>query len=236
MVNAMGFSASAFRRAVSGSVTVSAALLLAALAGVWSVRDRVFGPRDGAPEGAGPQAVGMTIAGQKLAVPSHLIRFEDQRSTGTHGRVDLAFTWPDLAAVQARSVRNLDDATPDPAVVFVSIEPRQSPLDTSARLTAVYARFFVGAPIEGPNGLVGQRMASGSGYEDELIFYEPGGVRPFAARCFATDGDNLATTCLREIAVGPSLVALYRFRYALMPDWRSLDERVRTLAEGLLTR
>ena len=217
-------------RSRAGSAALAVALALGVAAAAWL---RLAGPGPASVARAG-EPIAVEVAGEALSVPPALIRFADQRRPGRHARLDFVLAWPGLGAPGAHAARGLDDTAPDPTLVFLSIEPREGALDSSTRLATVYGRFFAGEPFDGPAGLVGRRMAPGSGYEDEIVFFEPGSVRPFAARCFAAEAAGRASLCLREIAIGRDLAATYRFRYGLIGEWRALDERVRALAEGFL--
>jgi hypothetical protein len=173
------------------------------------------------------EPVAVAVAGERLNIPAGFFRFDDQRAAGQSLRIDLAMAWPTLGPVAPKAG---DD--PDPTVVYVSIEPRENDLDSSARLGTVYRRFFVGPALAGPDGLVGTRLAKGSGYEDEIMFYEPGRQRPFVTRCFATGTENVATVCTRETLLGKGLVAVWRYRWPLIAAWKDLDARIAARLDG----
>lgn len=184
--------------------------------------------------GATPSRVTIEIGGEFLNLPPELVRFSNQRKPGPKPRVDLALVWPSLGPLDTERAGATETADPSSPVVFVGIEPRENALDTSSRVATVYSRFFAGDQFEGPAGLVGRRMKAGSGYDDELIFFEPGSVRPFAARCFALKQETVATVCLREVLIGRNLVATYRFRFGLLQSWPELDERMSALFDDFL--
>lgn len=174
-----------------------------------------------APE-TSPAPVAIDLAGQPLALPRNAVRFVDQRSPGPQTRVDLALAWPELEGRTEATAARFD--TPDLAadVVYVTLQARRDAWDSATRLGAVYARFFVGEPWEGPGGLQGRRMAPKSGYGDEEIFLEPGAVRPFVARCFPLAPGEPPTMCLRDTLRGGLLVTL-RFPKPLLACWHELD-------------
>ena len=217
------------RRALLVAVVGVVALGVTAVA----VRLRLQPDRTAAEAPAGPVAV--TVAGTALTVPSTLIRFAMQRRAGEQARLDLAATWPDLAPVRPPPVGGEAEPAADaPPVLYLGIEQRGTDLDMSGRLGTVYVRFLLPEPLDAPPGLDGRRLAKGSGYEDEELYFEPGAVRPFVARCFPLVPGTAPGTCLTDFNVGDRLNVSVRFPKALLADWQVLDKATRALAESFL--
>ncbi|MDK9695236.1 MAG: hypothetical protein OEL76_02455 [Siculibacillus sp.] len=174
-----------------------------------------------------PTPLRIEIGGRPLTLPANTIRFADQRVPGPHLGVDLALTWPELEGRSERTAARFD--TPHYAldVVHLSIRPRQDTWDSASRLAAVYARFFIGEPWPGPAGLQGRRLSPKSGYADEVVYHEPGAVRPFVARCFPLAAGEPPKMCLRDVLHGNLLVTL-RFPEVLLEHWRELDAALET--------
>ncbi len=215
-----------------GIVAGLVAVLVAATAAAFLLRDD---RRDVAE--TSPALVRVEIAGRALAIPGNALRFADQREPGSKARLDLALSWPELEGRTAETSARFD--TPDYAtdILFLTIEPRRDGWDSATRLAAVYSRFFVGEPWDGPGDLQGRRLAPKSGYEDEEIFLEPGVVRPFVARCFPLARGGRPAMCLHDVAHGALSVSL-RFPKVLLTDWREIDAGLegRLVAWGLETR
>lgn len=215
----------------AGSVGIATAAVLAGFAALWLALDLRTGT-DSEPAVATP--VSVTVAGETMTLPGGYFRFVDQRRAAKLDRVDLLLRWPDLGeAIPTRRAAPSEIGS-EPDLIFVSIARRDVALDSTARLATVYQRFFQGPAFDGPAGLVGQRMADGSGYEDELVFFEPGSVRPFATRCFAGEEAGRATICLREVMIGRDLIMTYRFAASLLPAWQALDRDLRDRVDGFL--
>lgn len=218
-------------RSTAGSVGIATTSVLAGLGALWLALDL----RAGTPvEPAATTVVSVSVAGETMTLPSGYFRFLDQRRGTKLDRIDLHFRWPGLSEAVPTRPSGPSDIGPDPDLIFVSIARRDVALDSTARLATVYQRFFQGPAFDGPGGLVGQRMAAGSGYEDELVFFEPGSVRPFAARCFAGEEAGRATICLREVMVGRDLIMTYRFAASLLPGWQALDRDLRDRIDAFL--
>lgn len=175
----------------------------------------------GRPE-TSPTPVRIELGGRPLTIPANAIRFAGQRVAGPQTRVDLALSWPELAGRTEATAARFD--TPDyaPDIVHLTLQPRRDAWDSATRLAAVYARFFIGDPLEGPTGLQGRRLSPKSGYADEMIWLEPGAVRPFVARCFPLTAGEPPKMCLRDVVHG-SLIVTLRFPVTLLGRWREID-------------
>lgn len=215
----------------SGSVGIATAAVLAGLAALW-LASGLQTSIEADPSGSVP--VSVTVAGEMLTIPNGYFRFVDQRRAAKLDRIDLLLSWPGLGVATPTRPPGPTEIDVDPNLVFVSIARRDVAFDSTARLATVYQRFFAGPAFDGPGGLLGQRMAAGSGYEDELVYFEPGAVRPFAARCFAGEQADRVTICLREVMIGRDLILTYRFAASLLPAWQTLDRDLRDRIDGFL--
>jgi hypothetical protein len=174
--------------------------------------------------------VRMTIAGTVLEIPGNMIRTSRQRRGGTVERVDLLLDWPDLNGYSPESAESFRDGSPLAPLIYVSIIPASSQIDSTGRLQPVYSRFFSGVPINGPSGLTGRTLGNDSGYGGEEVFYEPGAAKPYVARCIAKATPEVPATCIRDVLIGPGLSMLYRFDRFYLGDWQAMDQGLRELA------
>lgn len=175
--------------------------------------------------------IALTVAEQPLTIPANVLRFVGQRRPGAHGRLDLALAWPDLAGRGETNVDLFDAPGRQPDIVWVTITPRGEAMSGIERLATVYGRLFVGEAWEGPAGLQGRRLSAKAGYVGEEVYYEPGAVRPFVARCYARDATGPVDTCLHDEVIG-RLWVQWRFARERLDDWQGLAERMETrLAE-----
>lgn len=192
--------------------------------------------RNATPE-TSSETVRVEVGGRPLEIPRNAIRFDEQRRPGPQTRLDLALSWPELEGRTPATSARFD--TPDlaPDILFLTVEPRRDGWDSASRLAAVYARFFVGEPWDGPGGLQGRRLAPKSGYDDEEIWLEPGAVRPFVARCFPLAPATPPAVCLHDTNRGSLSVSL-RFPKALLGQWREIEAGLDTRlgAWGIETR
>lgn len=221
-------------------------LVLAALAGValLGVVLVLFGGDD---DDLSTRPVAISIAGETLTIPANRIRFADQRRGGALDRVDLAVLWPGLDGRTAETRAAFAGTDPAPAapasatVLHIAIERRAVELDSAARLASVYVRFFApgepdAATAPPVDGLIVRRFVAGSPYADETLYFEPGAVHPFVARCFPRASGDARNLCLTEIALGRGLVAAIRFPPALLADWKSLATALAEFLAGLMPK
>lgn len=181
-----------------------------------------------------PNPVSLAIGSENLTIPANMIRSAKARAGGPMASVDLALYWPLLQGYSEAHADAFRDGTATAPIVYATISPRDSPLDSTDRLDEVYTRFFVDKPLPGPAGLVGRRLSPDSGYEGEIVYFMPSEPRPFVARCLADSTPEVPATCLRDVNFGRGLSLLYRFNRDLLGDWLPLDAGMQKLASGFL--
>jgi hypothetical protein len=53
-------------------------------------------------------------------------------------------------------------------------------------------------------------------------------------RCTPEGNAEMPSTCMREILLGDTLIARYRFNRTLLGEWERIDPAIRARAEGFL--
>lgn len=170
-----------------------------------------------------PTPVTIEIAGHTLAIPMNTIRFPAQRAPGPQERMDLALLFPEWTGRTAADAARFDALGDTSDVIWVTLAPAGDAMDQAARLATVYARLFVGDPLpaDADLGLVGRRLSPEAGYVGEEVWFEPGVVHPFVARCWPLTPNGLVTTCLNEEIVDGVMVGR-RFSRAHLAQWREI--------------
>ncbi len=214
---------------IAGVVVVGAALILLVSGAIsW-----LGGEAQKAGFSSDPAPLRIEIAGEILSVPANMIRFSDQRRNGVHERLDLIIHWPSLQGYSKANSQSFDDVSPTAPLIFLSLVPRGSAVDSTTRLIGLYTRFFDGTGGAGPAGLVSRNLQPGSGYESEEIFFEPGSTDPFSARCTKGNDEFVPITCLRDVHIGGRLSVSYRFRKPLIADWQRLDPAIYVMIDRM---
>lgn len=208
------------------------ALAVLILAG-WAIQRAVSAYHDSvalAGRSSDPTLIKVVVAGEILSVPANMIRFPAQRRGGGFESLELLLHWPSLEGYSEHRAEAFRDGSTLAPLIYVTISPRDNPLDADARLIGVYKRFFTGPAIEGPSGLVGRHLSVDSGYRGEDVFYANQGSQRFVARCLAEATAEVPATCIRDINIGAGLTMLYRFNRFYLGDWRTMDAGLRAVA------
>ena len=177
------------------------------------------------------ESVAVTVSDHAMSIPRNALRFGGQRRPRAHSRLDLALAWPTLTGRSQETNALFDALGRQPDVIWVAVTPRGDNMSSEERLASVYGRLFVGEPWPGPDGLQGRKLTAKAGYAGEEIYFEPGTVHPFVARCYALDVGGAVDTCLHDEIVGPLLVQ-WRFGRERLDDWRALSQRLRGRLAG----
>lgn len=170
-----------------------------------------------------PTPVAIEIAGHTLAVPMNTIRFPAQRTPGPQERLDLAVLFPEWQGRTPANAARFDATEGASDVIWVTLAPAGREMDQAARLATVYARLFVGEPLEAEAdlGLVGRHLSPQAGYVGEEVWFEPGVVHPFVARCWPLVPNGPVTTCLNEEIVDGLMIGR-RFPRSRLAEWREI--------------
>lgn len=183
-----------------------------------------------------PRPIELIVAGEPMTIPGNMIRFRNERRGGAIDQVDLLLHWPSLEGFTDQRADAFRDAQPSAPFLFLSIRARDSALDSTARLDALYSHFFAGPAVSGPAGLTGRPLTADSGYGGEILYFEADTARPFVARCIANDTAEIPATCIRDVNVGQGLSLLYRFNRKYLGEWAAIDAGLTSLVAGFFRR
>jgi hypothetical protein len=164
-----------------------------------------------------PRAAHVSVGGINLLVPQDLIRFDHQRA-GVIERLDLMVPWQEKGS----------GTTP----IFLSVTPKDEALPPPQRVSSVYKKFLNPEIEGGPSNLAMRRFTAGSGYDGEVLVYDPLNPGGYFVRC-APQAVGTPASCLREIRVQDRIDVVYRFPQTLLPDWTLLEQNVRALMSAI---
>lgn len=171
-----------------------------------------------------------------LMVPLNMVRFSQQRKSGTLKRLDLYAHWPSLSGYSEKHAQDFDSLKDDAPLIFISLEPQTMSQEMSGRIEGIYNKFFAGPAIEAGNGLVRRAFSADSAYFSEDLYYEVNSPYPFATRCIRENDKVAASFCIRDIIVGNGLSLTYRFHSSLLPQWRDLESAIRAKYKTMIVK
>ena len=213
---------------------------LAALTASISVAGRWYGERLALAGHTTSTAANDLFIGQDhLRLPSNVIRFEEQRTTGVVERADLYLTWPDMQGYADETRTLFNDVNRPDSLIFLEISQSTMSRDMSGRLQPIYSKLFDGEPQPAAFGLTLHRLRADSGYGSEVVLTgQQAGAPDYVVRCVLPAAGSKATSgdCQRDIHIGQDLTVLYRFSSALLKDWQHIDAAVRLFVENRLAK
>ncbi len=181
---------------------------------------------------ADPASVAVEIADIQLAVPGNMIRFANQRTGGAQEQLDLHLHWPSLTGFTAERAEAFHTPADQSSIVYVTLSAAGDTMSPQRRFRHVYPRILEDAVRESPRGHLMRRFQDGFGYDDEELLIARHPEHPLVARCEVAAGPTDAV-CLTEFRTESGLEIAYRFRRALIEDWRAIDRGVRDLMKAV---
>lgn len=172
---------------------------------------------------SGRTPVTLSIGGETVTIVAERLRFRGDRRPGEAPKAELLLTWPDLLPPAEDDPARLTTAR-DSRLVFITIAPRTTELDSADRIATIYQRFLAPGEADGPDGLVKRLFLGKTSYEGEELYFERGAVHPFVARCYPPRQAEPVLTCLRDVRLGRHLMATIRFPATALTDWRRLRD------------
>ena len=219
-------------------LTAAIALLALLTAGI-SLGGRWFGEKISlAGHTDSEELVSLQIGQDKLELPANIIRFRDQRRSGTSERADLHLTWPEMSGFRPELRARFDDAGQSSTLIFLQLSQSMMSRDMSGRVDPIYSKLFDGPPEQAEFGLTLHRLDPEAGYGPEvLLTASRPGEDDYAVRCLLPAAGERSTggDCQRDIHVGQDLSVLYRFSSELLEDWQHIDAAVRSFVEARLS-
>lgn len=184
---------------------------------------------------ARPQPQAVLLGDTRLSVPANLIRRAEERvASGRLKRLNLAVLWPTLEGYSEPRARAFADASDASAVIRLALTEDAGGMDTSERLEKVWLTLAGGEALPGPSGLALLPLPGDASAGADFVAHRALDDGLFAARCFTPRDKALAASCERSIRLGDGLFLTYRFRQALLADWRRLDDRLAGLVRALV--
>jgi hypothetical protein len=177
--------------------------------------------------------VALSVSGIRMTIPANYILYKSARQGGARSEIKLITTFPDFRGYSDWESQTFSSNAADSPVIYVLI--RQEPLDLSEaeRLQRIYMNFVAdpgGTP--GPYGLTEYAFRDDSGYHNEDLFVGGKPDAPIVLHCDRLSQQVHAPSCLREMSLKRGVVVNYRFRRALLANWKEIADHVSRLIQN----
>lgn len=179
----------------------------------------------------------ITIGQDRLSLPANMIRFENQRRSGTARVVNIYLSWPEMDGYTSASAGRFSDPNGTRDLIFIELTQSVMSRDMSGRLEPIYKNLYKGEPEPGPAGLSLHHLTEKSGFGSEVLLTGKAGTgSDYVVRCILPKAAAEATSadCQRDIHIGRDLTLLYRFSSELLPQWEAIDSRILDFANSHL--
>lgn len=215
------------------------AVILVGLCGlfVWWILDgrdigigSLFGSTDAPTES--DRMVTLQLGGQQFYVPANYLRSRDIRSGGAVEQIDLYAIWPSMQGFNPDDADSFRDKSESSPIIYITLTAPAQFWRPAERFYQVYPYYFAGPETVGPYGLMSRRMDDGSGLGDHDVFYFQDTDDFYLFHCLRDKSDLIPSDCVADKVIEPRILARYRFRRAMLADWRQIEQDVETLLEG----
>ena len=171
-------------------------------------------PAAAPPSDAGPRET-RTLLGKTLDIPASWFRDATPAGQGFSSQIDLRL---ELPLGHNGALRPIE----------VMLLPLSQVRASASLLDGVYLHQFLPEELSGPAGLVGKPLDDTEGYANETVWYDALSPDPFVAKCMAAPDDTGPAECLRTVALGGGIAAVYSFPADVLDDWKQFDPQMRT--------
>lgn len=177
----------------------------------------------------------ISINSDVITAPANIIRYASQRKLVEARQLDLYLHWPRLQGYSEELKDVFNDTQNKRDIIFVTLAPRFSTFDMSARIDPIYRKFFTTPALEIGNGLISHELDPNAGFIDEYLIVEKNNPYPYSARCIKTTTTVATPYCIRDIQIGKGLSLTYRFHVSLIPHWLTLERSIRQKFKAMIS-
>ena len=161
-----------------------------------------------------------------VSLPANMIRYRSQRRATESQKLDIYLHWPTFTGYSNELKAAYNSVEINKQIIFVTLAPRFSEFDMSARIEPIYKNFFVGQQKQIGHNLTSQPLDPDNGFINEHLIVEKNNPIPFSARCANLGNLSGSAYCIRDINIGEGLSLTYRFHVDLIPQWFDLEQSI----------
>lgn len=178
----------------------------------------------------------VTVDGVRFTIPANYILYKSARQGGPRKEVALVALYPDLHGYSDWESQTFAGDAADSPVIYLLIREEPLNITEAERLQRIYMNFVSdssGRP--GPFGLTHYDFRDDSGYRDEDLFVGGSAEAPIVLRCDRFSQQVHSPYCLRDIRWKRGVAVSYRFKRALLGNWRQIADGVDRLIQTFRT-
>lgn len=177
------------------------------------------------------------IANDVIKLSKNVIRFEKQRQAGLTKRVELYFQWPKMAGYSDNRKMAFNSSSKNSQIIYLSLQKRDVARDMSGRFRSAYSILLKTNDGVGKSGLTAFTFKERHGYNQEKLYVSNTlHKKPYVIRCFfsaqiktlSTATEDQIENCQRDVFIGKTLIAKYRFSGQLLPQWEKIDHEIKS--------
>jgi hypothetical protein len=177
--------------------------------------------------------IAISVDGVAFKIPANYILNKSARQGGPRKDVALVTFYPDFRGYSDWDSQTFAQDAADSPLIYLLI--REEPLDLTEaeRLQRIY-RNFVSDPAgkPGPFDLTEYSFRDDSGYRNEDLFVGGTTDNPIVFHCDRFSQQVHSPYCLRDVRLKRGIAVSYRFKRALLADWRQIATGIDQLVQS----
>lgn len=180
--------------------------------------------------------VRISLGGLSLDIPANYLLYASARQGGDRKQIELFAKFPDFHGYSDWESQTFNGNGPDSPVIYMLIREEPFNLGEEERLKRIYLNYVAdeqGKP--GPFELTEYTFRDDSGYRREDLFVGDMQGHPVVMRCVRFSQDVPSPSCLRDVRLSNAVVLSYRFKRALLANWRDIATGVNGLVRTFVT-
>lgn len=173
----------------------------------------------------------VVLGERRFDVPGNYIRLPAARRDGAASEIELTALLPDLHGFAEGEEDEIRDVTRGSSVVSIMLKAGSPDLTERERFERIYTKNAdASVPEFVYEGFDVLTMGADSGYAGQKVFTREDEGHFALIICSEDDNEkDIGGLCIREMAWGPSLTAIYTFRGGRLKEWSEIDAGVKAL-------
>lgn len=173
----------------------------------------------------------VVLGERRFDIPGNYIRLPASRRSGPASEIGLDALLPDLHGFADGEEDELRDVTRNSRVVSIMLKNGAPELSERERFERIYLKNADPAKSHPDyEGFTVTLMGADSGYAGQKVFTREDDGQLMLIICTTDDNEQeIGGLCIREMAWGQNLTAIYTFRAGRLKTWREIDTAVKAL-------